>query len=518
MFLLLFVEDDFDFGPVRGDLPEVEYAVNKQKMIRKKLHGTALGDAPLSKETALQTCISGFFGGNCSYTCDDCKNRAKCRADKRGCVCRPGYTGILCDTPCPEGRHGKKCRERCICRGEEVCDHMTGACYCPYGTKGDEGVCRKGCPKGTFGQQCERKCPKSCPTGYCQLHNHNFCICPPGRRGRRCTTRCPHSYYGPNCLKMCKCIRYNTQNNTETCHPQTGQCNCKEGWSGKSCNIPCSKDDPSDCMLQDGVSMIVCEGGFYGPHCDRPCDCVNAISCDPLTGQCLCFPGWKGQRCDEGCEEGSFGVRCEGNCKCPKCDSVTGLCLECPPGRRGSHCREKCSPGRFGAHCKHRCRCENGASCDLQNGTCLCRPGFTGARCEHACPAGWYGERCSIPCHCLNGGRCTPNTGECQCQAGYMGALCEQACPKGWFGRNCSGQCKCGDYSCHPVQGTCLCPPGLTGYNCQSTCPPKRFGPSCAFRCHCRHGAHCDALSGRCKCPASWTGSACHVRTDVKSS
>ncbi|GBN31644.1 Multiple epidermal growth factor-like domains protein 6 [Araneus ventricosus] len=330
-------EDDSDFGPVRGDLPEIAYAANREKMIRKKLHSPALGDGhtPSKDKESKGSCRPGFFGGSCSYTCGDCKNRGVCKPDKSGCVCKAGYTGVICHLTCPQGRFGKECKGRCRCQGEEVCDHVAGTCFCPYGSKDGAGRCRKGCPKGTYGQECDRKCPKSCPTGYC--HGlHGFCLCPPGRTGKKCTKRCSPLHYGANCQRKCRCL----WNNTKSCHPQTGECQCKNGWSGEYCQIPCAADNPKDCMLQDGVPVVVCDEGFYGRHCDRPCDCVNAVSCDPLTGQCQCFPGWKGRRCDAGCEEGTYGEGCEGRCSCSKCDPVTGTCLLCPAGRRGTHCRE----------------------------------------------------------------------------------------------------------------------------------------------------------------------------------
>ncbi|GBO25112.1 Multiple epidermal growth factor-like domains protein 6 [Araneus ventricosus] len=143
-------EDDSDFGPVRGDLPEIAYAANREKMIRKKLHSSALGDdhTPSKDKDSKGSCRPGFFGGSCSYTCGDCKNRGVCKPDKRGCICKAGYTGVLCHLTCPQGRFGKECKGRCRCQGEEVCDHVAGTCFCPYGSKDGAGRCRKGCPKG----------------------------------------------------------------------------------------------------------------------------------------------------------------------------------------------------------------------------------------------------------------------------------------------------------------------------------------------------------------------------------
>lgn len=50
----------------------------------------------------------------------------------------------------------------------------------------------------------------------------------------------------------------------------------------------------------DSVSVIDCKEGFYGRNCDKPCNCSNGISCDSVSGNCQCFPGWTGRHCDKG--------------------------------------------------------------------------------------------------------------------------------------------------------------------------------------------------------------------------
>ena len=43
-----------------------------------------------------------------------------------------------------------------------------------------------------------------------------------------------------------------------------------------------------------------CPDGFFGPYCKYKCDCVNEASCDPVNGQCVCRPGFMGERCEQG--------------------------------------------------------------------------------------------------------------------------------------------------------------------------------------------------------------------------
>ena len=43
-----------------------------------------------------------------------------------------------------------------------------------------------------------------------------------------------------------------------------------------------------------------CPAGFYGVKCRRHCDCLNGAACDSRNGQCLCKPGYMGDRCESG--------------------------------------------------------------------------------------------------------------------------------------------------------------------------------------------------------------------------
>lgn len=59
-----------------------------------------------------------------------------------------------------------------------------------------------------------------------------------------------------------------------SCHPMSGECACKPGWSGLYCNETCSP-------------------GFYGEACQQICSCQNGADCDSVTGKCVCAPGFK---------------------------------------------------------------------------------------------------------------------------------------------------------------------------------------------------------------------------------
>ncbi|XP_062568075.1 multiple epidermal growth factor-like domains protein 6 [Saccostrea cucullata] len=81
-----------------------------------------------------------------------------------------------------------------------------------------------------------------------------------------------------------------------------------------------------------GVILEICEVKIYGcGHCAK-----NAV-CDQDNGSCPgghCEPGWKHAndlRCDQECENGTFGLYCQSNCsdKCAKgqsCNKANGFC------------------------------------------------------------------------------------------------------------------------------------------------------------------------------------------------
>ena len=103
----------------------------------------------------IERCAPGFFGEECSLTCDKCRNQA-CSADRDGCACEAGYTGVLCNQKCPVNQWGVNCVNECDCRNGATCDSVTGECKCPPGISGKN--CEDGCPAGHWGDQCDKRC------------------------------------------------------------------------------------------------------------------------------------------------------------------------------------------------------------------------------------------------------------------------------------------------------------------------------------------------------------------------
>lgn len=78
-------------------------------------------------------------------------------------------------------------------------------------------------------------------------------------------SECPDNTYGEGCNGTCKC---NTQN-TMSCNKTTGNCTCKGGWTGDSCDtdvdecltVHCPAN--SQCVNLPGSYLCSCDAGFF---------------------------------------------------------------------------------------------------------------------------------------------------------------------------------------------------------------------------------------------------------------
>uniref|UniRef100_A0A3Q1IIW7 Uncharacterized protein n=1 Tax=Anabas testudineus TaxID=64144 RepID=A0A3Q1IIW7_ANATE len=200
------------------------------------------------------------------------------------------------------------------------------------------------------------------------------CVCPPGYTGLSCQ-ECAAGYFRQPLSELSSqsqksmfvrpCVRCRCNNHSESCDVETGDCqDCQHNTSGRSCEL-CAQGyygkvngSISDCSLcacprldnsfsatcvADGAvgdfRCTACVTGYEGRYCERcsagyygnpslvggvcsQCGCSVWGSlhplCDPLTGQCDCKAGFKGQSCDQ-CEErhvleGAECVSCDDKC------------------------------------------------------------------------------------------------------------------------------------------------------------------------------------------------------------
>jgi laminin alpha 1/2 len=138
---------------------------------------------------------------------------------------------------------------RCQCSGRsEACDRETGRCIgCRENTAGDR--CQL-CAAGFYGDPSQ---PGGCKPCSCPTQERNFaescrvvvsqqqqqqwsCSCQRGYSGERCQ-RCDYGYYGqPTQGIPCQPCHCNVNGSvSDECHELTGQCNCKQGITGRDC-------------------------------------------------------------------------------------------------------------------------------------------------------------------------------------------------------------------------------------------------------------------------------------------
>uniref|UniRef100_A0A8C1PDT5 Laminin, gamma 3 n=1 Tax=Cyprinus carpio TaxID=7962 RepID=A0A8C1PDT5_CYPCA len=257
-----------------------------------------------------ELCEDGYYGNALTGSPGDC---LPCPCpDHTTCAQVPETGDVVC-TNCPTGQRGVRCElcedgfygnplgwgdkvqpcVMCECNGNVdpnavgVCDHMTGRCLkCLGHTTGDH--CEK-CRSGYYGNALanelkpERKCKRESLATLSILSLFELLLC------------------------SCACNVAGTSGSPDSCHPITGQCMCRTGVEGLSCDT--------------------CRMGFFG-FSSRGC---RACNCDPMgstlmqchdNGTCSCRHGFVGYKCDK-CELNYYQNRLTHQCEeCPVCYSL----------------------------------------------------------------------------------------------------------------------------------------------------------------------------------------------------
>lgn len=183
----------------------------------------------------------------------------------------------------------------------------------------------------------------------------------------------------------------NPCHNNGSCTDQIAdfECECRNGWKGKTCTLKDSHCDHSTCKnggtCQDLGNMFVCRcpPEWEGTSCHiakqmacRSNPCQNGGTC-VNTGdyyKCICREGFEGNHCQEDVND-CIPQPCYNGGKC--IDGVNWFLCECAAGFTGPDCRinlNECSSNP----------CGYGGTCidHIADFRCICPPGRRGRRCE----------------------------------------------------------------------------------------------------------------------------------------
>ncbi|CAB1313509.1 unnamed protein product, partial [Coregonus sp. 'balchen'] len=280
---------------------------------------------------------------------------AFCHEATGQCVCIPGAYSRQCDRCLPGHWGFPNCRLCTCNGHTEQCDPYSGKCLgCREQTTGHNCErCLDGYygdPILGSGDHCR---PCMCPDGpgsgrqfaggcYRGLDSHYqvFCICSPGYRGARCE-ECAPGYYGnphenSGQCQPCQCNNNIDMLDQESCDARTGEClKCLYHTEGQGCHS-CKLGYYGDALTQNCRKCMCNHLGTNPATCPSVGDC----HCDLGSGQCQCLPNVVGQHCDQ-CAPDTWNMASETGCDVCDCD---------PNHSFGTSCNElsgqcSCKPG-----------------------------------------------------------------------------------------------------------------------------------------------------------------------------
>ncbi|XP_061869487.1 laminin subunit beta-3 [Colius striatus] len=235
-------------------------------------------------------------GGVSGGVCDGCQHNTEGNNCER---CKTNYfRNQLQDLSHPEACLPCECDPDGTVPGS-ICDPLTGRCVCKENVQGDRcHLCKPG-----FAQLANAN-PVGCRRCTCNVlgtrqdmpcdDETGRCFCLPNVVGNECN-ECAAEHWAMGSGQGCRpCGCHLPGSHSPHCNQFTGQCPCREGFTGRTCSA---------------VQQQVCPDRHYGDvraGC-RECDCdfqgTEDVGCDKSTGQCLCRPGVTGPRCDQ-CQRG----------------------------------------------------------------------------------------------------------------------------------------------------------------------------------------------------------------------
>ncbi|NXO50214.1 LAMB3 protein, partial [Aramus guarauna] len=235
-------------------------------------------------------------GGASGGVCDDCQHNTEGNNCER---CKTNYfRNQQRDLAHPEACLPCECDPDGTVPGS-ICDPLTGRCVCKENVQGDRcHLCKPGFTQLTNAN------PMGCRRCACNVlgtrqdmpcdDETGRCFCLPNVVGNDCD-QCAAEHWdmggGQGC-QPCSCHPHGSH--SPHCNQFTGQCPCREGFTGRTCSAAQQQVCPDRHYGDVRVGCTECDCDFQG---------TEDVGCDKTTGQCLCRPGVTGHRCDQ-CQRG----------------------------------------------------------------------------------------------------------------------------------------------------------------------------------------------------------------------
>ncbi|XP_025082483.1 multiple epidermal growth factor-like domains protein 11 [Pomacea canaliculata] len=237
----------------------------------------------------------------CTVDIDECStNSSTCSGQQEVCTntlggyvcgCADGYqknASNLCDV-CATRFFGKDCSSICTCVTQNTvnCSNVDGACACKSGWRG------KNCSEDV--DECTQTPSLCVANSTCSNSPGSYrCVCNPGYKtlSDGSCTECTSYTYGTNCSSQCQC----NATNTVSCHHVTGNCTCKQGWSGTTCNTDideCASLNTHNCTRQQETCTNTL-GGYR-------CTCNNGYQYNASMICTACSMYFFGKNCSSAC-------------------------------------------------------------------------------------------------------------------------------------------------------------------------------------------------------------------------
>ncbi|XP_066060077.1 laminin subunit beta-3 [Chamaea fasciata] len=239
-------------------------------------------------------------GGASGGVCDNCQHNTEGNNCER---CKTNYFR----NPRQELSHPEACLP-CECDPDgtvpgSACDPGTGRCVCKDNVQGHRcHLCKPGFAQlaGANPAGCRRCACNALGTRQDTVPcdgDSGSCSCLPNVVGSDCG-QCAAGHWGLGSGQGCRpCACHPRGSRSPHCNQFTGQCPCRDGFTGQTCSALGQQQCPPRHYGDARGGCTECDCDFQG---------TEEPGCDRATGRCLCRAGVTGPRCDQ-CQQGHCG-------------------------------------------------------------------------------------------------------------------------------------------------------------------------------------------------------------------